>query len=90
MIAGERRVFAPALVVPGLAPEDNIFIKSALGAQFTTQPPWWSAWSKARWPGSEALMGFGELLWPLYKQNHLSLELLWAAFVIQFASAASL
>lgn len=65
MIARERRVFAPALVVPGLAPEDNIFIKSALGAQFTMQPFWRSAWSKARWPGSEALMGFGELCWPL-------------------------
>lgn len=38
MISRDRRVFAAALAVPGLAPEDNIFIKSALGAQFTTQP----------------------------------------------------
>lgn len=37
MISRERRVFAAALAVPGLAPEDNIFIKSALGAQFTMQ-----------------------------------------------------
>lgn len=65
MIARERRVFAPALVVPGLAPEDNIFIKSVLGVQLTVQPSWRSAWSKARWPGSEALTGFGELCWPL-------------------------
>lgn len=38
MIAREWRVFASALVIFGPAPEDNIFIKSALGAQFTTQP----------------------------------------------------
>lgn len=38
MISGERRVFASALVVSGPAPEDNIFIKSALGTQFTPQP----------------------------------------------------
>lgn len=38
MISKERRVFAPALAMPGLAPEDNIFIKSALGAQLTMKP----------------------------------------------------